>query len=439
MKRDFFRLLILTIGISASALAQEVTPLKLDEAIESALKNNKEVILASLEQESSVARYNQTNAVFLPQVNLSYTAFTTNNPLNAFGFKLQQQSITQTDFDPRLLNNPSATQNFNAKAEVNQPLINLDMIYARKAAHEQIDLYSYKTKRTKEYITFEVHKAYEQLQLAHDAVKVLTEALQTVNAIYTSTNQRFEKGFLQKSDVLQVQVQVNAMESKLAEAKSNVQNASDYLSLIMGAKTGKIYAVDSIGKNNTIEVKETQVPDDRADFKAMRAAMNAQEQMVNSGRMAYLPKLNAFGNFQINDKSAFGFNSQSYLLGAQFSWNIFAGTASRNRVSEYKVERTKIEQQLNYQKEQSQLELNKTNRQLHDAAFAITQSETAVSQAEEALRILKNRFEQGLVTTNDLLQAQSMLSQQKLMRAQAIFQYNTTLSYIEFLTSTSEK
>jgi len=240
MKRDFLGLLFLTLGISVSALAQEMAPLKLDEAIETALKNNREVILASLEQESSVAKFRQTNAVFLPQVNLSYTAFTTNNPLNAFGFKLQQQSITQTDFDPRLLNNPSATQNFMVKAEVNQPLINMDMIYARKAAHEQIDLYSYKTKRTKEYVTFEVHKAYEQLQLAHDAVKVLTEALRAVNSIYASTNQRFEKGFLQKSDVLQVQVQVNAMESKLAEAKSNVQNASDYLSLLMGAKSGAI-------------------------------------------------------------------------------------------------------------------------------------------------------------------------------------------------------
>lgn len=431
--------LFLAFGLSGRILAQEMTHLKLQDALGLAFKQNNEIILASLEQESSVAKYHQTNAVFLPQVNLSYTAFTTNNPLNAFGFKLQQQSITQTDFDPRLLNNPSATQNFMTKAEVNQPLINMDMIYARKAAHEQIDLYSYKTKRTKEYVTFEVHKAYEQLQLAHDAVKVLTEALQTVNSIYTSTNQRFEKGFLQRSDVLQVHVQVNAMESKLAEAKSNVQNASDYLSLLMGAETGKIYSVDSIRKNNGVEIIETQVPEDRADFKAMRSALKAQDQMLNSVRMAYLPKLNAFGNFQINDKSAFGFNSQSYLLGAQFSWNVFAGTATRNKVSEYKLERTKIEQQLAYQKEQSQLELNKTNRQLKDASFAIAQSETAVSQAEEALRILKNRFEQGLVTTNDLLQAQSMLSQQKLMRAQAIFQYNTTVSYLQFLTSTSEK
>ena len=119
--------LLLAFGLSNTILGQEMTHLKLQDALGFAFNQNHESILASLEQESSAAKFHQTNAVFLPLVNLSYTAFTTNNPLNAFGFKLQQQSITQTDFDPRLLNNPSATQNFMAKAEVNQPLINMDM------------------------------------------------------------------------------------------------------------------------------------------------------------------------------------------------------------------------------------------------------------------------------------------------------------------------
>lgn len=439
MKKEFLRGLPFAWLISVSAVAQETTPLQLDEAVAAALQNNKEVIMANLEQETAAAKFHQTNAVFLPQVNLSYTAFTTNNPLNAFGFKLQQQAITQTDFDPRLLNNPSATQNFMAKAEINQPLINLDMLQARKAAQQQVEVYSYKSRRTKEYIRFEVQRAYGQLQLAHEAVRVLTDALQTVNAIQASTQQRFEKGFLQKSDVLQVQVQVNAVESKLAEAKSHVKNSSDYLALLMGEKAGKIYQADSIRQRTDVVKKETEVPENRADFKAMQSALKAQEQMVSSGKMSYLPKLNAFGNFQINDPSAFHFNSQSYLLGAQLSWNIFAGTASRYKVAEYKNERDRMEQQLTYQKEQGQLELSKTVRQCYDAAFIITQSETAVQQADEVLRILKNRFEQGLVTTTDLLQAQSSLSQQKLAMAQAIFQFNTTLSYYEFLTTTSEK
>lgn len=435
--KKYLGLLLVTWGLSVSA--QETTPLKLQDALDVALKSNRELVIAKLEEEGSAAKFNQTNAVFLPQINVSYTAFTSNNPLNAFGFKLQQQGIAQSDFDPSRLNNPSATPNFMAKAELNQPLINLDMIFARNAAREQIHVYSYKTKRTKEYITFEIQKAYAQLQLAHEAVKVLSEALQTSNSIYTSTNNRFEKGLLQKSDVLQVQVQVAATESKLSEAKSNVKNASDYLSLLMGQKTGIVYAADSISKVITNPTKELQLPDGRADFQAMKAAIKAQDLMIESGKMAYMPKFNAFANYLINDKSAFGFGSNSYLLGAQFSWNIFSGTSAKYKVSEYRVGRSKLEQQLTYQKEQSKLELDKANRQLNDASFATIQYETAVSQASEALRILKNRFEQGLVSSNDLLQAQSSLSQQKLMRAQAIFQYNTTISYLQFLTSTSEK
>lgn len=435
--KEYLGLLLVTWGLSVSA--QEIAPLKLQDALEVALKSNRELVIAKLDEEESAAKFNQTNAVFLPQINVSYTAFTSNNPLNAFGFKLQQQGITQSDFDPSRLNNPSATPNFMAKAELNQPLINMDMIYARMAAHEQINVYAYKTKRTKDFIILEVQKAYAQLQLAHEAVNVLNEALQTSNAIYTSTNNRFEKGLLQKSDVLQVQVQVTATQSKLSEAKSNVKNASDYLSLLMGTKTGIVYATDSISRVNNEQAIELQVNEGRADFQSMKAAIRAQDRMISSGRMAYMPKLNVFANYFINDKSAFGFGSNSYLLGAQFSWNVFSGTSAKYKVSEYQVGRYKLEQQLKYQKEQSQLELDKANRQLNDASFSIKQYETSVSQASEALRILKNRFEQGLVTSTDLLQAQASLSQQKLMRAQAIFQYNTTISYLQFLTSTSEK
>src|SRR6185436_5098969 len=112
--------------------AQDTLTLQLQYALKAAIKNNQEILLTTLDQESAVARYNQTNAVFLPHVNLSYAAMITNNPLHAFGFKLQQQSVSPSDFNPSLLNSPSKTQNYAVKAELNQPLINLDLLYQRK-------------------------------------------------------------------------------------------------------------------------------------------------------------------------------------------------------------------------------------------------------------------------------------------------------------------
>lgn len=425
--------------LSNSIQAQDTVKLQLHEALEAVAKSNSEILLATIDRASAVAKFNQTNAIFLPQVNLSYTAMVTNNPLNAFGFKLQQQSVAQSDFNPALLNDPPTTQNYMAKIELSQPLINLDMVYQRRAAGQQIDVYHYKVKRTKEYLRFEVQKAYASLQLAHQAVTVLIESLNTVTRLYESSKNYFEKGYLQKSDLLQVQVQVAMVESKLAEAKSSVRNASDFLSLLMGVKSGPVYAVAPLEKNASVDSIETQVPEDRADFKVLQSALQAQESVIRSSKIAALPKLNAFANYMFNDKAAFGFASNAYLVGAQFSWNLFEGTSRHYRTSEQKLTHAKIKQQLNYQKEQSQLELNRATRQLKDAQYAILQHETSVRQTAEALRIVQDRFDQGLASANDVLRSQSSLSEQKLLLTESVFKYNTTLAHIRFMVSLSQE
>jgi outer membrane protein TolC len=439
MNKIFAGLVILACFVTVPLVAQESLPLSLDEALNAALKNNNEIIMASLDEQRADAMFKQTNAVFLPQIKVSYTAMGTNNPLNAFGFKLQQQSIGASDFNPELLNNPSATQNFFTKAEWQQPILNMDMLYMRRAAHEQRAVYTFKSKRTQEYLAFEVRKAYAQLQLAQQAKKVLEEAKETINNIYKATNNRFEKGFLQKSDILNVQVQVSAAESRLAQAVSNVRNASDYISSLMGVNTGPVYIVDPLSDVLLNESSDALLPENRADFQALQSAITAQDQMIRSGKMSYMPKLNGFAEYLINDNDAFGFGSDSYLVGAQLSWTLFNGTATRNTNYQHRIERDKMAQQLTHQKEQAQLELNKTLRQEQDARVSLLQYDAAVEQAAEALRILQNRYQQGLTATNDVLQSQTLLSQQKLNRAQAVCTINTTRAYVEFLTSTSEQ
>src|SRR5688572_18182823 len=112
MNKIFAGLVILASFITVPLVAQESLPLSLDEALNAALKNNNEIILTSLDEERADAMFKQTNAVFLPQIKVSYTAMGTNNPLNAFGFKLQQQSIGASDFNPEVLNNPRQHKTF---------------------------------------------------------------------------------------------------------------------------------------------------------------------------------------------------------------------------------------------------------------------------------------------------------------------------------------
>jgi outer membrane protein TolC len=267
-----------------SVSAQDSTKLlSLHEAIAATLNNNKSIQLARLDENIAASGYKETDAIYLPQVGLSYTAMSTNNPLNAFGFKLQQKSITQNDFNPALLNHPGSTPDFTTKLEVQQPIINMDMLYKRKAAAKQTELYQYKTQRTKEYLTFEVQKAYLQLQLAYDAKKVLEEALQTTKSVYTFTDNHFKQGLIQKSDVLNAQVQVSTVESNLAKAKSNIRNASDYLSLLMGQNNGIIYTVsNTLPAENQVNDTTTKVASTRSDFMAMQKAIEASDLMIKA-------------------------------------------------------------------------------------------------------------------------------------------------------------
>ncbi|MEO8887110.1 MAG: TolC family protein [Mucilaginibacter sp.] len=444
-KKHFFRLLVLSVIVSivklSTAHAQEtIKSLSLNDAISAVLANNKNIQLAKLDGNIAVANYRQTDAIFLPQADLSYTAMSTNNPLNAFGFKLQQGTITQNDFNPTLLNHPSATPDYMAQLEVKQPLINADMLYMRKGAEKQTEVYQYKMQRTQEYMTFEVKKAYLQLQLAYDAVKVLTDADQTAKAVYTFTDNHFKQGLIQKSDLLNAQVHVTSVQSNLAKANSSIRNASDYLSLLMGQPVGTIYRISDEQQTTLISVDTTQkVYANRSDFMAMQKAIEASGLMIKSSRMSYLPKLNAFGNYQYNDSHLTGFGANAYMVGVQLSWNIFNGNKTRHVIATQKLEQDKLAMQLAQQKDQSQLELDKAYRDLSDARFEMIRDREAIDQAAETLRILQNRYQQGLVNTTDVLTADTQLSQLKFSLAQAQFTANLTEAFIQLLTATTTK
>lgn len=416
----------------------DIKKLSLKEAVDSTLHNNKDIRLAGWDEKIAVSKWKETQAVFLPQLDLSYAAMNTNNPLNVFGFKLQQQSVKSEDFNPVLLNSPGGYSDFASKLQLKQPIFNMDLLYIRKAAASQTDIYKFKTQRTKEYLVFEVKKAYMQLQLSYDAVDVLQEALKTANAMYTFTNNRVQEGLMQQSDALNVKVWITSVETNLAEAKSSVRNASDFLSLLMGRSIGTTYETEKSNIDNIIVSDASGIPVNRSDFAAMKKAIEASDLMIRSSKMSYLPKVNAFGSYQFNDNRMLGFGADSYLAGIQLTWDIFKGNSTKNKIATQTLERDKLAEQLTNQQEQSQLELNKTKRQLADAQYKISQQNAAVKSAAEALRILQDRYEQGLVNSTDVLLSQTQLSQQKLGLAQAIFNQNTTAAYISFLTATSK-
>ncbi|WP_299680381.1 TolC family protein [uncultured Tenacibaculum sp.] len=404
------------------------------EVLEKVHEENSSLKITNEEYIMAKADFNQSRAVFLPNITASHTGIITTNPLMAFGSKLNQEVLTPNDFDPARLNNPNETRNFATVFEIQQPLINIDGIYKRKASKVKMEAVKLKSNRTKEYLTLEVNKGYMQLQLSYKGVDVLEKALSTAEANLQLAENSFKQGFLQESDVLAVKVHVTEVKNQLQTAKSNVLNASNYLSFLMNESDDVRYQpTDSLTISISKESSKV-ISENRSDIKAMEFSTEAYKKMYQSEKMSFLPRLNAFGSYQLFDNDVFNANASGYLVGAQLSWDIFQGSKRFAKVQKSKAQYEKSVLEYEEYKSKSKLELNKALRMLYDAENKLKLTELAMKQSKEALRIRKNRFKEGLEKSTDLLIAETKYVQKQLEYYQTIFEYNFSKAYVEFLT-----
>lgn len=429
-----YTLILTFLAFGFATQAQELVPITKTEVLNKVSENNASIKISEEEFKQAKADYSQTNAVFLPNITASHTGIATTNPLMAFGSKLNQEILTQNDFNPVLLNNPSQVQNFATKFEIQQPLINLDGVYQRKAAKSKMEAMSLKTERTQDYLIFEVDKAYMQLQLAYKAVDVLEQAYEAANANKTLADNSLKQGYLQRADVLNVEVRVTEVQNQLQTAKSNVQNASNYLSFLMNDDTYVIYTpTDGLDVVN-ITMQVQTISENRSDIKAMQLASDAYEAMNKADKMAFLPRLNAFGSYELYDDQVFQGDASGYLFGAQLSWDIFQGSKRFGKAQKSKSEFEQSKLEYKQYVSQSNLELNRAKRTFLDAENKLKLTALALEQSEESLRIRTNRFGEGLEKTSDLLLAETQYSQKQLEYYQTIFEYNYAQAYLQFLT-----
>lgn len=416
--------------------AQQTTLISKADLAKKVSENNTSIKISEQSSLEANAEFRQTNAVFLPSITASHTGITTTNPLMAFGSKLNQEILTPDDFNPDLLNDPDRIENFATLIEIQQPLVNVDGIYQRKAAKTKMQAMEFQTQRTKQYIDFEVDRAYMQLQLAYKGVSVLEKALISAEANLKLAKDNFNQGLLQRADVLAVEVRVTDVKNQLQSANSQVANASNYLSFLMNDETYNIYKpIDSLQVSlSDYETKQT-ISENRADVKAMALTTESYKSMSKADKMAFLPRLNAFGSYALFDDEIFQANANGYTIGAQLSWNIFEGSKRLGKAQQSKA--TYEKSQLEYQqyKSKSQLELNKANRMLVDAKNRLELTALALEQSKESLRIRTNRFKEGLEKTSDLLLAETLYAQKELEYFQTVFEYNYAQSYVKFLTN----
>jgi outer membrane protein TolC len=417
-----------------SSEAQERGLVSLEEARTQARSNNTDLKLFQKKYAVAKANYEQTRAVLLPQIRLTNTSTFTNNPLMAFGFKLLQRDVSTPDFDPDLLNDPGDVENFNTRIEVQQPIINVDGWQERKAANLQLEISNLQQERYLEYLDLEVSKTYMQLQLAYKSIAVLEKALETAAENEKTARNNLEQGLIQNADYLNVQVRLGEVENQLLAARSQAENVSEYLSVLIGNGANSYLTPESeLLPVNQESSSAIELNTERKDIRANAIAAEAQKKMYSSSKMNFVPRANAMASYGWNDPEFMGFGADNYVVGIQLSWDLFGGYKNIGKIHKEKalLEQAELEQQKYL--DQSEMELNKALRHRSESQNRMVLAGLAVEQSREALRVTTNRFEQGLEKTMDLLHAESQFLEKELAYYESVFNLNYSQAYLEFL------
>ena len=430
-KKIYFILSLLY--ISTLGISQDVE-MTLSQIQDNVLQRNLDIKILDADYALRKSDYLQSRAMYYPNVSLDYTGITTSSPLMVFGSKLNQSIVTQNDFNPALLNDPDAIENFSLQLNVQQPIINLDKKHQRNAAKLGMEATTFQKERAKEYLTFAATQLYMQLQFSYEAIAVLKEALKTAEINQRHAQNSFEVGYLQKADILEIQVRISELKNKILSAENQASNISDQLHTLM-QDTSYPLIIPSESLELTKALMPMQVSETRSDFIAMDKANMAYSEMLQSEKKTILPRLNAFATFETNDNNPVTFNATNYLLGAQISWNIFDGRQRSAKIQRAEAQLNKGQLEKQKYIANNQAEFQKTVRMQEQALIKLNTLKLAVEQAEESLRIRSNRFEQGMEKSSDVLMAEATYSEKKLQELQTILKINISNLYAQFLSS----
>lgn len=435
--RTQLKVFILLAGLGFSREGHGQTrSMSLEEALTLAAENNLVVKGAEAGTRAVQGSYRMTNSVFLPGVSVNYTGISTNDPLAVFGFRLKQERVVQADFDPAKLNDPGAYESFNTRIEVQQPLLNLDGIFARKAAKNQVEAATLQAKYTGQNIRYEVKKAYYQLELAATAEKVLEQALAAAEEALKLTRQAEMQGLVKQADLLEASVRVEERQDQLRQARNQREMAGEFLAHLLGLElTTRIEPTDTLveGPPTPSLSSEANALESRPDVQAWQKQLEAGENMLKSEKMKLVPRINAFGSYEWNGHEISGLPANNYMVGASMKWDLFSGYKNRGSVQQAGARLQEARYQYQDYLSQSQIRLNEAKRRTSLAYRQVRSKELAREQAAEALRIRTNRFREGLEKTADLLMAEALASQKKLEYIQSVYQYREAIFQLELL------
>ena len=405
--------------------------LTLPQALELARRNNQELQVALLQLERSQAGLKVARAALLPTVGLSGEV----NRSSAAGSELQRRLDPN---NPLLEDADDPTTGFNGQAQVSY---NLYTSGARGAgirqAKEQVRVQELDVERLSEEIRLNVATEYYNLQEADEQVRISRAAVVNAEASLRDARALEEAGVGTRFDSLRTQVNLANSQQQLTNAESQQRIARRALAtrLNVGQST-TLSAADPVKLaglwNETLENSIVLAYQNRPELQQQLAQRNISQQERRQQLAQLGPQVSVVANYQLLDQ----FNdtaglADGYSVALRANLNLFDGGASKGRAEQFKIESEIAETQFSSTRNQIRFQVEQAYSQLRSNLENVQTSQAALEQARESLRLARLRFQAGVGTQLEVLDAENALTRAEGNRITAILDYNRALANLQ--------
>ncbi|MDH5234689.1 MAG: TolC family protein [Gemmatimonadota bacterium] len=385
----------------------------------------------------------------LPSVRVEAGFVRTTDPIGAFGTTLRQRAITAADFDPARLNFPAAVGNRSAGLVLEQPLFNADAWMGRRAGAAATGAARAGAEWTRRGTSTDVIRAYFGATLAREKRSTLDAAERAAQAHVARARALSDTGLVTRSDVLLAEVRAGEITAQRLAATGEAEHAARALAVLLGEPGSSnelpttLPTADAIRalvagdtSETTGETTGERAGDDaamytgqtgtRADVRAATLAVDASRADTRRARAAYLPRVNGFARYDWNDPRAYFANERSWTVGVMASWSPFAGASEIAEVRATSGRARTAVAQFEAATAQAGLETARTRTELQVALAQLDIAERAVAQSVEAHRIVVLKYDGGLATISELLEASALETQSRLSASFATYRLLVT-------------
>lgn len=384
-----------------------------------ALKNDAQLQAAAAARKAQLETKPQARALLLPHIEAQAS------------YGRHRRRILHTDTSGPLT--PSRKQIYNeptANINLTQPIFDWNAWNQLEKADKQVAAAEAKFQLTRQQLITRVSNAYFGVLEAGDNLRFALANKSAISHQLEQAKQRYKVGTAANTDLQNARASFDQAKAEVIQAKSNLRNARQLLSVITGVPTSSLAPLrDEIPLTSpTPDSPKAWVQiamDSNLSIKQSAIMSHISKQQIDIARSGHFPTLNLVAGYGYDDStdSYRGAESVNGQIGLQLNIPIFTGGATYSKVDQAQALYQKSLAQL----KQEQRQVRASTRNDYDKVVLgvsrVKALRQGVTSAQVSLEATKQGFKVGVRTEVDVLNAQEQLFKAQQNYAQARYSY----------------